>query len=206
MPALERWHATWASLGCETSDPELYRRIIARYLEPGRSYHTVQHLDECFAWFDMVRHVAERPGEIELALWFHDAVYDVRGHDNEERSAAWAYDVAIDAGASTASAARARALVLATKHDAVPDDADAKLIVDVDLSILAAPDERFDEYERQVRQEYSWVPGFLFRRKRREILEGFLARPHIFNTDFFLANHEARARANLARSLASCQP
>jgi predicted metal-dependent HD superfamily phosphohydrolase len=90
---------------------------------------------------------------------------------------------------------------LATKHNAEPTSRDAALLVDVDLAILGAAPERFDEYERQVREEYSWVPGFLFRRKRREILEGFLARPHVYSTDHFLACYEAAARANLVRSI-----
>ena len=92
---------------------------------------------------------------------------------------------------------------MATKHDGVPDAADEKLMVDVDLAILGASVDRFDEYECQVREEYSWVPGWLFRRKRREILRAFLLRPHIFNTEYFLATYEQHARANLERSIAA---
>jgi predicted metal-dependent HD superfamily phosphohydrolase len=97
---------------------------------------------------------------------------------------------------------RVRQLVLATKHDARPASADAALLVDVDLAILGAVPERFDEYERQIREEYAWVPGPLFRRKRREILEGFLVRPHVYNTSHFRDRYEAAARANLSRSIA----
>ena len=88
-------------------------------------------------------------------------------------------------------------------HDALPDANDSRLLVDIDLAILGASVERFDEYERQVRQEYSWVPDPLFRGKRREILEAFLARPHLFNTDYFRSKLEAQARANLAPSVTS---
>lgn len=56
------------------------------------------------------------------------------------------------------------------------------LLVDIDLSILGAPRARFDEYEAQVRAEYGWVPRFLFRTKRRDVLAGFLARHSIYNT------------------------
>jgi len=74
--------------------------------------------------------------------------------------------------------------------------------VDIDLSILGAAPDRFDEYERQARQEYAWVPEFLFRRKRKAILEGMLARPRPFSTAPFFLRHKGAARANLARSIA----
>lgn len=203
MPDVDVWRATWEGLGAGACDDRLYWEIVEQYTDPGRRYHTMQHLDECFARFGEVRTLAEHPHEIELALWFHDAVYDVRKQDNEERSAAWARDVAVSSGLAPAVADRVHALVMATKHDAMPETADGKLMVDVDLSILAAPAERFDEYERQVRDEYSWVPGFLFRRKRREILEAFLSRPHLFNTEHFRGRYESLGRANLERSIAA---
>jgi predicted metal-dependent HD superfamily phosphohydrolase len=90
---------------------------------------------------------------------------------------------------------------MTTRHDAVPSGADAESLVDVDLSILGAPPGRFDEYEQQIREEYAWVPDFVFRRKRAEILEGFLARPAIFSTAHFRSRYERQARENLARSL-----
>jgi predicted metal-dependent HD superfamily phosphohydrolase len=200
MPDHREWMATWKGLGVETPDG-LYEELMARYSEAQRHYHTLQHLDECFARLDESRQLAERPHEIELALWFHDAIYDVRGHDNEERSAAWAEEVSLKAGLSSRVAASIRSLILATKHDAIPESADGKLLVDIDLAILGASAERFDEYERQVRQEYAWVPEPLFRAKRREILEAFLARPHIFSTSDFRSKFEAQARANLERSI-----
>jgi predicted metal-dependent HD superfamily phosphohydrolase len=96
---------------------------------------------------------------------------------------------------------RVYALVMATRHDAAPSKSDAKLVVDVDLSILGAEELRFDEYERQVREEYAWVPEAVFRRERRRILEGFLRRPRIYLTEYFHATREARARFNLERSI-----
>ena len=98
------------------------------------------------------------------------------------------------------------ALIMATCHAALPDSDDARLLVDIDLSILGADPERFDEYEVQVRQEYSWVPGVLFRRKRREILQGFLARPRLYETDWFEQRLEAQARSNLQRSVRRLRP
>jgi predicted metal-dependent HD superfamily phosphohydrolase len=148
------------------------------------------------------RALAERPAEVELALWFHDAIYDTRAADSEERSAAWARASLARADAEPAVAERVAALVLATEHAVHVARGDAALLVDVDLSILGAAPARFDEYEAQVRREYAWVPEPGFRAARAEILAGFLARPRIFTTEHFFGRLETPARANLARSLA----
>ena len=159
MPGHTEWTATWDGLGVKAPDGRLYEELVARYSAPERHYHTLQHLDECFARLAESRQFAEQVHEIELALWFHDAIYDVRSHDNEERSAAWAEEVALRAGLSPPVAASIRTLIVATRHDALPVTSDSALLVDIDLAILGAPAERFDEYERQVRQEYDWVPA-----------------------------------------------
>ena len=49
------------------------------------------------------------------------------------------------------------------------------------------------------------MPDLLFRQKRREILQAFLARPRVFNTEYFWNALEARARANLTRSIRSLE-
>jgi predicted metal-dependent HD superfamily phosphohydrolase len=159
MPDFDSWQATWKGLGIESPDADLYAVVTTRYAESHRSYHTIQHLDECFVNLDEARHLADKVHEVELALWFHDAVYEGRAQDNEERSPAWAREAALQQGVASSVAERIQGLVLATKHNAAPTSPDAELLVDVDLAILGAVVERFDEYERQVRQEYSWVPG-----------------------------------------------
>jgi predicted metal-dependent HD superfamily phosphohydrolase len=179
----------------------VFEQLVACYSEPHRRYHTIQHLDECFAKFEELRSEANHPEEIEFALWFHDAIYDTRRADNEARSAAWARATAGAAKLPAAVADRIHSLIMATRHDVRPHEADEKVMVDVDLSILGASPARFDEYESQVREEYSWVPAALFRSKRRELLEGFLRRASIFNTRTFVEAYEAQARANLERSI-----
>ena len=195
MPSPLRWRDLWERLGAPTP-AGVYEELIARYSEPQRKYHTVQHLDQCFEKLDPARALAAHAEEVELALWFHDAIYDTRRQDNEQQSADWARRVC-----PAEAADRVHALIMTTRHDAVPSGRDAELLVDIDLSILGAAPERFDEYERQVREEYAWVPGFVFRRKRAEILQGFRARPAIFNTALFHQGLEQAARANLRRSL-----
>lgn len=69
MPDIVRWRATWNGLGVTASDESLYHSLVARYSEQHRRYHTVRHLDECFARLDEARALAARIHEVELALW-----------------------------------------------------------------------------------------------------------------------------------------
>jgi predicted metal-dependent HD superfamily phosphohydrolase len=193
----DNWNTAWRALGVAAADEALCIELQRRYGEPQRHYHTLQHLGECLSAFDAARGLAEHPDEVELALWFHDAIYDIKGHENEQRSADWARAALTDAGVAAEAAQRVHALVMATRHTAVPSGRDEQLLVDIDLSILGAERGRFDEYEQQIRKEYAYVPGFLFRRKRREILKGFLDRPAIYSTPYFHDALEARARENL---------
>jgi predicted metal-dependent HD superfamily phosphohydrolase len=199
---LQHWQEMWKALGVTVQDDVLLKELMRRYSEPHRKYHTLQHLDECFAKYAEVRNEASHLEEIEFALWFHDAIYNVRRQDNELQSANWARAEALAAGISETVAERLYDLVMVTRHDACAKTNDEKILVDVDLSILGADPDRFSEYESQVRAEYSWVPDTVFREKRLAILQNFLNRPRIFNTEHFASRHEAKARANLRRSIA----
>ncbi len=197
-----RWDAIWPALGFGPPPEAVFRDLLARYSEPHRAYHTLRHLEECFARLAPARPLCARPAEVELALWFHDAIYDTQSARNEEMSAEWAERVLDDLRAPDEVTRRVRELVLSTKHHATPTSPDACVLVDVDLSILGAEADRFDEYEHQVRQEFAWVPEPAFRQARAKVLNEFLARSSIYATEFFRQRLESRARDNLQRSLA----
>ena len=171
------------------------------YSEPHRRYHNLTHITDCLTGFDRARELAREPLAVELAIWFHDAVYDTQAADNEERSAQLAQSWLGEAYAAPALIAAVGRLILATKKHDSSLHVDAGLLVDVDLSILGQPQNRFWDYESQIRGEYSWVPAEVFSVKRAEILEGFLARRRIYSTDFFFGQLEAQARINLQASI-----
>ena len=195
-----RWTRTALALGVDANATER-DAVLTRYAEPHRSYHTLRHLDECFERLERVRTKAQHLGELDLALWYHDAVYDPRASDNEARSADLAVSAMARAGLLAVARDRVRALIMATWHDALPLTGDAALLVDVDLGILAAEPKRFDEYEGEIRAEYAWVPGPIFRNKRRAVLRGFTERSRIYSSGAF-DDDEPRAQVNLARSIA----
>lgn len=199
------WHASWHSVCAQQGDAVLLKALVARYSEPHRHYHTLQHLDACLRHLPELRGLATHPDEIALALWFHDAIYDIGAADNERRSADWAVASLLSAQSEAAVAQRVIALILLTRHDAAPQTVDEQIMLDVDLAILGARAEVFDGYEGQVRAEYQNVPEALFRANRRRILQGFLARERLYHTDLFHQRLETTARHNLARSIAALQ-
>ena len=197
---IQSWQRAWRNLNLP-APAGLFERLLAAYNEPHRHYHTQQHLVECLEHFDAALALATEPGEVEIALWFHDAIYILRGADNELRSADWAMQELAASGATTQAQARVHKLIMATRHNAIPSDADQQLLVDIDLAILGAAPARFSEYDRQVRAEYSWVPGLLYRIKRKAVLKHFLARPHLYSTCHFRNRYEQQARLNLQSAI-----
>jgi predicted metal-dependent HD superfamily phosphohydrolase len=196
-----RWRRTWALLGLQAPGGAVLDGLLARYREPQRHYHTLQHLEECFTALDTLIDLACQPGAVELALWWHDAVYDPRQRDNEALSAALAANCLHAAGAEAALVDRVAAMILATRSHDTAGDPDCAIMLDADLAILSAPWPRFVEYDAQIRAEYAHVPLFDYQVGRARVLRSFLDRPCIYASARFACAHEAQARANLARSL-----
>jgi predicted metal-dependent HD superfamily phosphohydrolase len=144
---------------------------------------------------------AVHPDELRWALLFHDAIYDTRRHDNEERSAAWACQVMTGLGRPEDEKARVRGLILATAHAREPATSDEALLLDIDLSILGADAALFDAYDASIRAEYEWVPDDQYRQARAQVLSSFLGRERLYHTAAYRARFEATARRNLQRAM-----
>jgi predicted metal-dependent HD superfamily phosphohydrolase len=197
----DRWARVWRQATTTGEPQQVYDELASRYSEPHRHYHNLRHIADCLAEFDTARQLVKDPVAVELAIWFHDAIYDTHAADNEERSAGLATERITQAGGNAAMGESVANLILATKaHDPVLHP-DAQLLVDVDLSILGQPTERFQDYETRIRREYDWVPEETFAAKRAEILERFLVRKRIYATDHFFAKYEQQARFNLQNSI-----
>jgi predicted metal-dependent HD superfamily phosphohydrolase len=196
----ERWQQLLEGLQL-AGDTSTYTALMAAYGQRHRHYHTTRHIAHCLTELDLARHLALEACEVEIALWFHDAVYDTHRADNEERSAEWAERCLSGLGLDPTRVTRIREHILATRHSAAAGTEDSQLVVDVDLAILGADADRYQEFETTVRQEYRWVPGPVFRNRRAEILQSFLDRPSIYQTAFFRERHETAARANLTAAI-----
>lgn len=180
----------------------LVAELAAAYSLPHRHYHTLAHIEHCIGELNCVWWHAVHLEELKWALIFHDAVYDPTRDDNEARSADWACRIMTELGRPEEEQLRVRELIMATAHTANPHTGDKALMCDIDLSILAAEEAAFDEYDRAIRAEYEFVPEPRYREARTEILSSFLRRDRLFHTALYREQREARARANLERALA----
>lgn len=201
----DAWRDLVRRLGRDaTSAESTLESLKLAYAEPHRHYHTLDHIA------DLLRLLEEHGGSsdtdaIKLAILFHDAVYDPRRRDNEIASAALAVARLSTLKMAGDIIAKVKRYILATQHDApIPADPDPDLclLLDIDLSVLAAAPERYGAYALAIRQEYADIPDDAYRAGRRSVLEGFIARRSIYRTPRLTALWEARARANMTAEIA----
>lgn len=196
-PTLEQWLALWFRIGAAGDGRVVWTELERRYVEPHRAYHNFDHVGHCLAEFGAVKALAESPDAVELAIWFHDAVYDTHAKDNEEQSARLAAQNLDEAGVDPKLVSSVVSLILATQHAAPPTSPDAALLVDIDLAILGQPRERYARFEDEIRHEYAWVAPADFAAGRSAVLRRFLERPQIYSSATIRGRYESTARQNL---------
>jgi predicted metal-dependent HD superfamily phosphohydrolase len=201
-----RFAALVGRLGGDASAADdVFRRLRDAWAAEERRYHDVEHLADCLHELDGARVAPELRDVAELAVWYHDAIYQPLARDNEARSAALLDEDAARLGIPRERALVAAGCVCATAHlaGAAPREPAADLVIDADLSILGRDALRFMEFEYAVAEEYAAVSRTRFIVGRGRFLDGLLASPSIFRSEGFRALYEARARANIAALLDS---
>jgi predicted metal-dependent HD superfamily phosphohydrolase len=193
------WVRLLARYGVAPADAyPIFDRLVSAHTEPHRHYHNLDHLSEMFKVAGKLADAATDPAAIQLAIWFHDAVYDPRAKDNEEQSATLAIESLRPLGIPEETLQHIAAMIRATAHAAAGDvDSDAAVLLDADLAILSAEEKRYARYAADVRREYERVPDDAYWAGRTKVLQSFLDRPRIYRTERMHAAADAAARANL---------
>ena len=179
---------------------ELLHLLIHAYSEPQRHYHTVQHIVECLALFHQIKDQLEDPVAVELAIWFHDVIYDPQAMDNEEKSAELMKQQCFQQF-ENAKIHKVYDWIIATKKHLPATNQDLNYLLDIDLAILGSSQQRFAEYEQQIQQEYAWVEAAQYQFKRTEVLKYFLDMKPLYQSEYFRNLLEDNAKLNLANSL-----
>jgi predicted metal-dependent HD superfamily phosphohydrolase len=197
-PALETRFTTWCRHhgASEAAAADLWTQLSTLYTEPHRYYHHLGHIATSLAELDAT---GSNHSLIEGAIWFHDVIYDPKRGDNEAASIAWFLDATSPWLDPRAAASISRLIEATDFRLPLSDDPDSRLIVDIDLAILSASPEAYDDYCQAIRREYAHVSDDAFREGRAKVMAGFLERP-IYRTEWFI-DREQRARENIAREL-----
>ena len=157
--------------------------LLDRWGETHRVYHSTGHLRAVVGQLDELRGHAADPVAVELAAWFHDAVYDPAAGDNEERSARLAEERLPEAGCPPERTAETARLVrLTATHAPAAGDTNGEALCDADLAVLAGGPDEYAHYAAAVRREYAAVPTAAFRTGRAAVLRRLLAPPRLYRT------------------------
>ena len=144
----------------------------------------------------------ENIDNLSLAIIYHDVIYNARKGDNEEKSAIFAQKQLQKLNFPEKDIKKIESLIISTKlHKPLSNTFDALLLLDLDLMILGSTNEEYSTYAEKIRQEYKFVPLFLYKKKRKEVLQKFLATERIYLTDYFLKNFEEKARENIQHEI-----
>jgi predicted metal-dependent HD superfamily phosphohydrolase len=199
-----RWQSLTTAIDADPAASDTtWDALRKHYSEPHRAYHNLSHILALLRHADAEHAQIVQPETVELAIWFHDVIYDTRARDNEERSAIWACDALHAMGAGTELSAAVATCIRATQGHEASTSAlpDLPLFLDIDLAILGAPEDVYDHYSRAIRAEYGWVGETAYKAGRGEVLKRFLARPALFHIPSIANRLEGRARHNIAREL-----
>ena len=179
---------------------DIHAELCGRLGAPNRRFHNLHHIRDCLRRLDEVAPLLSDRDAVEVALWFHDAVYDPSDGDNERRSAE--LFLARSNGAEPAFRRRVCGLILTTRHQGRAYGNDRRFIEDIDLAGFGAPWEEFMRQGALLREEFAAQSDAQYHAGQIVFLERLKQRPPFFKTDYFRDRYEAKAQENLDRLLA----
>lgn len=196
------WDRCRTGSGAGADGSAVFDELLAWYRGSGRFYHTPAHIEHCLAMFDQARGEMKDSDAVEMAIWFHDLVYDSSANDNELKSAKRFLELAGDSMSSEFKS-RVYDLIMVTVHPGTPSCGDQAFMIDIDLSSFGLPWDEFSRDSVAVRDEFPHMSDEQFFPRQRDFLEALLRRDHFYHTEHFRARLERSARTNIERYLKS---
>jgi len=179
----------------------MWQEVHNSHNQVGRYYHNLKHLENLYEELQQCNKQIQDLNTLLFSIIYHDIIYDATTKDNEEKSAAIAVERLTTLGCGKDIIAKCREQIIATKSHTLSTDKDTNLFTDADLSILGSKWEKYLQYSKQVREEYSMYADALYIPGRRKVLQHFLKMEHIFKTEHFRIKYENQARKNLVAEL-----
>jgi predicted metal-dependent HD superfamily phosphohydrolase len=182
---------------------KLWSEVQSNYSKSNRYYHNLTHLNSLIEQLLPIKSQIEDWQTLTFSVAYHDIVYNTLRQDNEEKSAALAYDRLTRLNFPSIQKDKCKLQILATKQHHLSTNADTNYFIDADLSILGSDNNSYLKYIDQIRKEYRRFPDFLYKPGRRKVLTGFLEMKNIFKTKYFQDKYEKQAKINILDELKS---
>lgn len=181
-----------------------YQQLYQLYSEPHRAYHNLVHINNFLNLLDTFLPQIQEPALFEWAIWYHDAIYNIKDKDNELQSAVLFQNI-FKNDLNLNQLQYVDNLIMSTAgHQPRAAENDVYYFLDFDLAILAADSKTYQDYSIAIWQEYKTLyPKLLYKIGRKKVLKNFLDRPKLFFSTSFFEKYEATARQNLALELNS---
>lgn len=197
LPLLTRWNEALPG------HDALFLDLLDRWGEEHRKYHGRTHLLAVLEALDRLTAPARPPRTIQLAAWFHDAVYRGIAGEDEEESARLAEERLGRAGLSADEVDEVARLVRMTAdHRPAPGDEAAALLSDADLSVLAGDPGAYARYLAAVREDFAHIGDADFAAGRAAVVRQLLELDPLFHTARGRELWQDTARRNLQGELA----
>ncbi|MFJ2620913.1 DUF4031 domain-containing protein [Glutamicibacter sp. NPDC087344] len=181
------------------TEPQLGQELLGLWAQGHRRYHDRVHLLsvlEALDWLAKDQSDAQERMLLQLAAWFHDAVYEGTSED-ETRSAILARE-RLTGVLNPAAVAKVSELVLLTAgHSPGANDKLGRILCDADLEVLARPQPAYQRYAQAIYQEYAHFPRPALATGRIKVLGSLLEKKNIYSTAQGITRWEAAARSNV---------
>ncbi len=195
----DRFQLVWGHCLLDSAIDEsaaIHQHLIDSYSEPQRFYHTLDHIEHCLSLLDKIRSELQNPEALELAIWYHDVVYQPGSIDNEQLSA--------DQFMTTSNGVFDDTLrntiyrhIMATVHDGSEvKDTDTHYMLDIDLSSFGQAWPEFIRDSDNLRLEKKGQPDDEFYKNQAAFQDKLFGQPRIFKSDYFYDKLETQARQN----------
>jgi predicted metal-dependent HD superfamily phosphohydrolase len=161
--------------------------LLLQYALPGRHYHNLDHI--AFMLERCNEHEAaltDKPS-VKLAILFHDVVCNPLKRDNEETSA-MAFNEMLGHLLPKSTIDNTCELIMATKTHTHTGNGDVDMLIDFDLLVLAEPWDAYEQYAKNVMNEYLLVYSKSTYKQGRI---GLFLRPAIDRGSVFASNRFA---------------
>lgn len=161
--------------------------LTKQYAQQHRKYHTLEHIAYMFT-------TAKERGIMlnyaqQLAIWWHDAVYNVDSATNEEDSASLMWN---NQGCVRSDILRDATTMIHDTKAHIPSNEASAIVSDLDMFILA-DSRNYDRYKIQVREEFSHVPIDTYCIRRKEFLERTITTEIFYSPEFIKHRENAVA-------------